>query len=37
MEETVTIMCIMDCLMIRVHAGKCYKALPDSEATTSLL
>ena len=37
MEETITVVCIMDCPMITVHAGKCYKALIDSGATISLL
>ena len=37
MEETITVVHIMDCSMITVHAGKCYKALIDSEATISLL
>ena len=36
-QETITMACIMDCPMITVHAGKCYKALIDSEATISLL
>ena len=29
-EETVIVVCIMDCPTITVHAGKCYKALNDS-------
>ena len=37
MEETVTVAHIMDCPMITGHAGKCYKALIYSGATTSLL
>ena len=37
MQETITIACIMDCPMITVHAGKCYKALIDSGAAISLL
>ena len=37
MEETITMVCIMDCPMITVHAGKCYKALINSGATVSLL
>ena len=37
MEELITVACIMDCLMIMVHAGKCYKALIDSGADISLL
>ena len=38
MEETITIVVhIMDCPTITIHAGKCYKALIDSEATISLL
>ena len=36
-EETVTVACIMDWPTITVHAGKCYKALIDSEAVISLL
>ena len=37
MKETITVAWIMDCPMITVHAGKCYKALIDSEADISLL
>ena len=37
MEETITVVCIMDCPTITVHADKCYKALIDSGATISLL
>ena len=37
MEESITVACIMDCPMIMVHAGKCYKALIDSGADVSLL
>ena len=37
MQETITVAHIMDCLTITVHAGKCYKALIDSEAVISLL
>ena len=37
MQETITMACIMDCPMITVHAGKCYKALIDSGAAISLL
>ena len=37
MEETITVAYIMDCPMITVHAGKCYKALIDSGAAISLL
>ena len=37
MEETITVACIMDCPTIMVHADKCYKALINSEANTSLL
>ena len=37
MEETIIMACIMDCPMITIHAGKCYKALIDSGATMSLL
>ena len=36
-EETVTVVHIMDCPTITVHAGKCYKALIDSGAAISLL
>ena len=36
-EETVTVACIMDCLTITVHAGKCYKALINSGAAISLI
>ena len=35
--ETITVACIMDCPMITIHAGKCYKALIDSGALISLL
>ena len=35
--ETVTVACIMDCPTITVHAGKCYRVLIDSGATTSLI
>ena len=37
MEETITMAHIMDCPMITVHAGKCYKALINSGAAISLL
>ena len=37
MEETITVACIMDCPMIMIHAGKCYKALIDSGANISLI
>ena len=37
MQETITLVCIMDCPMITVHAGKCYKALINSGAATLLL
>ena len=37
MEEMVKVVCIMDCPIITVHAGKWYKALIDSGATISLL
>ena len=37
MQETITIVHIMDCPMITVHAGKCYKALIDSGTAISLL
>ena len=36
-EETITVVHIMDCPTITVHAGKRYKALIDSGATISLL
>ena len=36
MEETITVTCIMDCPMITIHGGKCYKALINSGATISL-
>ena len=35
--DTVTIAHITDCPTRTVHAGKCYKALIDSEAAISLL
>ena len=37
MQETIIIVCIMDCPMITVHAGKCYKDIIDSGAAISLL
>ena len=37
MEETITMVHIMDCSLITVHAGKCYKALIDSGAAILLL
>ena len=37
MQETITIVGIMECPMITVRAGKCYKALIDSGAAISLL
>ena len=37
MEETTTVACIMDCPMIMIHAGKCYKALINSGANISLI
>ena len=37
MQESVTIAQIVDCPMISVHAGKCYKVLIDSGAALSLL
>ena len=37
MQETITMAHNMDCPMKTVHAGKCYKALIDSEAAISLL
>ena len=36
-EETITVVHIMDCPTITVHAGKWYKALIDSGAAISLL
>ena len=36
-EETITVVCIMDCPTITGHAGIWYKALIDSGATISLL
>ena len=36
-EETITVVYIMDCPTINVHAGKWYKALIDSGAAISLL
>ena len=35
MEEAITVAHIMDCFMITIHAGKCYKALIDSGAAIS--
>ena len=37
MEETITMAHIMDCPVITVHTGKCYKDLIDSGAAISLL
>ena len=37
MQESVTVAQIVDCPMITVHAGKCYKALIDAGAAISLL
>ena len=37
MQESITVACIMDCPMIMVLAGKCYKALIDSAVAISLL
>ena len=37
MEESITVAHIMDCPMITVYAGNCYKALIDSGANISLL
>ena len=37
MQETITMACIMDCPMITVYTGKCYKALIDSGFAISLL
>ena len=37
MEETITLAHIIDCPTTMVHAGKCYKALINSGADTSLL
>ena len=36
-EEIITVVCIMDCPTITVHAGKWYKALIHSGTTISLL
>ena len=36
-QEPVTVALIMDCQTIKVHAGKCYKALTDSGAAISLI
>ena len=36
-EESITVACIMDCPMITVHTGKCYKELINSGADISLL
>ena len=36
-DESITVAHIVDCPMIMVHAGKCYKALIDSGADISLL
>ena len=36
-NKNVTIVLIMDCPTITVHAGKCYKALIDSRAAVSLV
>ena len=37
MEETITMVHIMDCPTLTVHAGKHYKALINSGAAISLL
>ena len=37
MQQSVTVAWIVDCPMITVHTGKCYKALIDSGAVISLL
>ena len=37
MQETITVAQIMDCSIITVHAGKCYRASINSGAATSLL
>ena len=37
MEETIIVVCIMDCPMVTVHAGNHYKALVNSGATISLI
>ena len=37
MQETITVACIMDCPLITVHGGKCYKALIDSGTAISQL
>ena len=36
-EEAITVACIMDCAIITVHNGKCYKALIDFGAAISLI
>ena len=36
-EESITVAHIVDCPMIMVHAGKCYKALINSGGNISLL
>ena len=37
MQETITVVWIVDCPTITVHVGKCYKAFIDSGAAISLL
>ena len=37
MQETIKVAHIMDCPLITVQAGKCYKTLIDSGAAISLL
>ena len=37
MQETIAMTSIMDCPMITVYAGKCYKALINSRASILLL
>ena len=36
-QQPVTVALIMDCQTITIHAGKCYKALINSEAAVSLI
>ena len=36
-EEAITVACIVDCPIIKVHAGKCCKALIDLGSTISLI
>ena len=36
-EEAIRVACIMDCLTITVHTGRCYKVLIDFKAAISLI